>query len=468
MVSHYLRLIKSLLVTPYQLFFKLRSVDEDLRRREFVLNVLLGGSIVLLLWSNSLLFVAHLNQRNPENLISLGGFTALTLSFISLYILSRLGKITLASYALITLYFLAVLYGTTRWGVTVPSLLLSYALLITITAILISSRAGLYMTMVITLGILIFGYREVSQNQMPLWRQELVSFFDIIEYSFVLLIIALVSWLSSKEIEKSLKRARKSEKELRAERDSLEITIAERTEELHRTQAEKVSQLYRFAEFGRLSSGLFHDVVNPLTAISCNISNIQNSFHPELPLVKENLERALTASQRMENLISTANQQMRDDTEEEIFNINQVIMKTLTLFAYRSKKESIVVIANIPHFLGLLGNPSKFQQIITNLCSNAFDSYQNVNTQQKEIIIQAEQSQQNIIISITDYGSGIKPEIISQIFNPFFSTKSASAGMGLGLAMVKSIITNHFKGEIRVESNKTTGTVFTITLPSST
>lgn len=459
----------SLLLTAfikfYRLFIEPKALDEDLRRREFILNLIILGSLLLVLWSNIVILLANIHDRNQENIISLLPFTILSLLFISLYILSRKGKIILAAYGLIVLYLIGSLYGTFRWGVTLPAIILSYALLITITSILINSRAGIITTIIIVIGIIIFGYEEVILKNIPAWRSESISFFDIAEYSVILLVISLVSWLSSKEIEKSLNRARRSERDLKAERDSLEITITKRSQELELAQAEKVSQLYRFAEFGRLSSGLFHDVVNPLTAISLNLQTINNSIHPDLSIVKEDINRAIHASQRMETLISTINRQVRPESNSLSFSVKKIVEETLSLFSHRSKILKVGIICEIPDDLILFGNPFKFQQVVTNLCSNAFDSYEANPVFNPKIIIKANKEQNILSLSIKDYGTGISVEVLPHIFNPFFSTKETSKGMGLGLSMVKTIITQDFKGNIKAESHPENGTVFTLALP---
>lgn len=453
------------LLKIYRLFLQPKAQDEDLRRREFILNLIILGSLVLVTWSNVVLIIANIYNRNQENLISLLPFSILTLLFITLYILSRKGKITLASYSLIFLYLIGSLYGASRWGVAVPAIILSYALIITIASVLISSRAGLITTVIIVIGIITFGYEEAVLKNIPAWRTESMTFIDIAEYGIILVVISLVSWLSSKEIEKSLTRARVSEQNLKAERDSLEVTIKERTQELELAQAEKVSHLYRFAEFGRLSSGLFHDVVNPLTAISLNLQTINNSIHPDLLIVKEDINRAITASQRMETLISTVNRQVRSDSVLASFSIKQIIEEVLILFSHRSKLLNLAISYETSDDLNLFGNPFKFQQIVTNLCSNAFDSYEENKMLNPKINIKAWKDKDRIYLSVTDYGYGITSEVLPQIFNPFFSTKSISKGMGLGLSMVKTIITQDFKGEIKVESSLGKGTIFTLTFP---
>lgn len=454
----------------YTILIKPRSKEEDNQRREFILNLILLGTIGLILWSNLFVLFSTLSEKSPDNYISLLPFSLLSLLFISLYIASRLGKISLASYSLVLIYFLGTVYGAYRWGITLPAIILSFALLITMASILISSKVGIITAAISIFSITIFGYEEVVHSIIPEWRTEAITTFDLIQYSVILFVITLVSWISTRDIEKSLLRARTSEKELRAERDSLEITIAQRTKELEIAQAEKMSQLYRFAEFGRLSSGLFHDLVNPLTSIILNINNIQESVHPDMQLVKEDLTRAVKASQRMDTLISTISKQIKTEAPSTAFLIQDAVQEVFTLFSHRATLLNIHLECTGGEQVYLFGNALKFHQIITNLVSNAFDSYETVDRlqTQRSITVHIKATEKDIIVTIKDFGHGIDEQILAQIFNPFFSTKPSSKGMGLGLSMVQSIITDEFNGTITVESKKESGTVFTLTFHNKT
>ena len=466
----YIIKIKDGLVFLYKFLIQAKSFDEDTRRREFILNLILLGSILLIICSNIIILTSHLGDRSTENYISLLPFSLLTLIFIILFITSRLGKITFVSYCLVILYLLGTSYGAFRWGVILPAVMLSYALLITISSILLNSRMGVIITGISMLSLLFFGYNEIQLNSLPRWRHEVLVLSDLIEYSIILLVIAIVSWLSSREIEKSLKRARSSEKELRAERDSLEVTIAERTKDLEIAQSEKMSQLYRFAEFGRLSSGLFHDLINPLTSVALNLSNIKESVHPDVRIVKEDLHRAVIASEKIDGLINVIGNQIRSEAAITLFSVEKTIRDVFKLFSHKSLVSNIPLIFSGDKDITIHGNYHKFQQIITNLISNAFDSYNQYNSLPKNLPITVHASILNnhIHITISDHGHGISEEVLPRIFDPFFSTKPTSRGMGLGLSMVKTIVTDDFNGAISVESKIQTGTTFTIIIPEHT
>src|SRR6185369_9267351 len=116
----------------------------------------------------------------------------------------------------------------------------------------------------------------------------------------------VLAWLWNHEVEKSLKRARKSESELKEERDMLEITVEERTKALRQTEFEKVEQLHQFAEFGQLASGLFHDLLNLVNAASL----IDEARVP--------ISRASAMSRRVEGFMQAIRRQLNHQETQEL------------------------------------------------------------------------------------------------------------------------------------------------------
>jgi two-component system C4-dicarboxylate transport sensor histidine kinase DctB len=278
----------------------------------------------------------------------------------------------------------------------------------------------------------------------------------------------IISWLSNRETEHSLKRAIESEKSLQEERNNLEIKVEERTAELKEVQAQRLSELYHFAEFGKLSGGLFHDLVNPLFSISMNIQALESSLHPELPSIKENLDRSLGASKKMERFIGAVKRQLKIDVFQETFSLNSIIEDVLLLVNYKAMKEKVSLSFYADEDIQIYNNPIRFQQVVTNLVSNAIDAYENmIDSQSKEKAVIVNLSVVGTLarLTVTDNGSGIKPELLENIFKPFFTTKEHYKGMGLGLSTTKDIVEKDFKGTISVESKPTGKTCFVVMIP---
>lgn len=394
--------------------------------------------------------------------------------FIFLFYLSRKGFFNIASYFFISIYSLLGTYIIWRWGIEVPAGILFYALNIIMAGVLISTRFAFKLSIIFFFLMFFINYLQTS-GTIPvdlLWQAKNDSGLgEIIAILAVYIIIVIVSWLSNRETERSLRRARKSEAELKKEKDLLEIRVEERTEELKKAQMEKITELSKLAEFGRLSSGLFHDLANPLTAISLNIEKIKNTTEKqrEFQEIETDISKAKRATERMKNFIEAVRKQFANQDIKNHFSLDKEIEEVIQIFSYKAKKKHIQIILN-PHkeLIVFFGNPIKFSQIVANLIGNAIDSYEhkeNIDPQKKAVIISLEKKEGDIVITIRDFGSGIPEKIKPKIFDPFFTTKEFSKGTGLGLSLIKNIIEKEFDGTITVESTEGEGSIFTVILP---
>jgi signal transduction histidine kinase len=277
----------------------------------------------------------------------------------------------------------------------------------------------------------------------------------------------MLSWLFNQEIEKSLHRAQQSEADLKKERDQLEITVERRTQELRQVQMEKIAQLYRFAEFGKSASGIFHDLANPLNLVSLNLERLSSKNRSqEKAEIEEMLKRAIEGTQRMESFVRAARKQVQNADITQVFDIQQEIVQSIHLLEYKAKSKQIAIeYKPSSEKISITGNPIKFSQIMMNLISNAIDSFEEATTTKRKVIIKNKVQNNKIMITIEDTGKGIDPANIAKIFEPFFTTKSFDTGTGIGLSITKTIIEKDFKGKITVVSRLNSGSTFTVLIP---
>jgi len=102
-------------------------------------------------------------------------------------------------------------------------------------------------------------------------------------------------------------------------------------------------------------------------------------------------------------------------------------------------------------------------QVFLNIIKNAQDNFEDRETKEPCITIISKDTSTGVLVEITDNGEGIKPSVMENIFDPYFSTKNVKNGTGLGLYMSKSIIEKHHKGKL-FASNKNKGVCFSIEL----
>lgn len=459
-ISQYSGVLFTYLIKP-------TSKKPDTARREFILNILLLGIIFITLPAFLInlfkyFFVQNYHELNPA-------ITGIVLSIFSfLLYFSRIGKSKLVSFIFISLLFLFNLLLGIYWGPDGPELLLIYSLLITMTSILLDSKSGVFVSLIsgITISALtLLKIKEIIVTD-DRWRYEVIHFTDAIVYAITLGIIALVSWLFNREMEKALSRARYSEQALKRQRDKLEITVEKRTKQLRQAQVEKVAQLYRFAEFGKSASGLFHDLANPLTLVSLNLKQLNRQVkQPKLVETEVALQRAITGTKRLENFIYAARKQIQDQEVLQKFSLKKGINQAIQMFEYKARKTHINIFFQIRKDIKIFGNPVKFNQLITNLLSNAIDSFDNIKGKKKHVEIRLSSIDNTVKLEIQDWGSGINPEHLPKIFDPLFTTKDIEKGTGIGLSICKDIVEKSFKGTCSVESKKGVGTTFIIEFP---
>ena len=447
----------------YQKFIKPKSLNKDQRRREFILNIIL--ICVLSLYALSFLTTLYCKIRADNACDGQDDFTILPILifFVVLYLISRFKSYIISAYLFILIFLIPILCATYIWGADLPAVLLFSTLIVIMSSILINTHFSFFITLIISAAFLFITNLQIN-NVIAVDREwkngKEIELENIFIYILVFLIIVTISWLSNREIEKSLKRARKSETKLKEERDLLETKVKERTKELEETQLEKMKEVSRLAEFGYLSSSLFHDLINPLTALSFNIEKMkksQNDYH--FKEIEKDLDQAFMVTEKMRQFIRSIHKQTEHKKSKKLFSLNQEIDEVIRMLTYFAQKNNIQINTNYNEEIKILGNPVGFSQSILNLVSNAIDAYSPDNTS-KKIDVSLLKNKNCITLRIKDYGKGMPKEIQEKIFKTSFTTKEK--GTGMGLILVKNIIENDFKGQIYFKSTENKGTTFII------
>ncbi|MES2436632.1 MAG: HAMP domain-containing sensor histidine kinase [Patescibacteria group bacterium] len=281
----------------------------------------------------------------------------------------------------------------------------------------------------------------------------------------ILFIILAIAWVLNRAALGSFLSVSTTEGGLRTEQLRLEQKIKDQEKELAVLHQEKLAQLYRFAEFGKISSGIFHDLINPLTAISLNINQLDPA-NLQIIETKKYIQRALAASTQTQKIICALQNQLSFQNTNILFSPQKELENVLLLLGYKARRAEVHLQTKIKKVSELFGNPIRFQQIIANLISNAIDAYDGKNSFSKKVIyISLSSYYSHLRVTIKDFGTGIPLSLVSKIFDPFFTTKAHYKGMGLGLSSTKTFIEKDFNGNISIESVAGIGTKFIVELP---
>ena len=219
----------------------------------------------------------------------------------------------------------------------------------------------------------------------------------------------------------------------------------------------------RLASIGELSSGIAHELNNPLTSV---IGFSQLLMEGEVPEdIKKDLSIVYSEAQRaaaiVKNLLTFAR---KHAPVKQLSQVNTVIEDVLRLRAYEQKVNNIEVESRLaPNLPETMIDHFQMQQVFLNIVVNAEFAMQEAH-QRGKLIIKTERSNGVIRITFTDDGPGISPENLKHIFDPFFTTKEVGKGTGLGLSICHGIVTEH-GGKIYARSKQGMGASFIIELP---
>jgi signal transduction histidine kinase len=220
------------------------------------------------------------------------------------------------------------------------------------------------------------------------------------------------------------------------------------------------------SSMGDLLSNIAHQWRQPLNALSALNIKLSMTYNKD-GLTKKDMNEFLDKSnqfiQNMSRVIDKFNNFFRKDDLMRDFNLNQVVNESLGFLDEQFQRNSIIVTNTIDEKIFLNNYKYEFAQVLLNILNNSKEAILGNSIKNAKIVISAQEDNTKVVISIQDNGRGIDEKIINQVFDPYFSTKLQSSGIGLGLYISKMIIEQSLKGSINIENNKN-GVLVKITL----
>lgn len=453
----------------YNTFVKPRSKQTDQAEREVVLNYLLLGIIclsVIALLDALLQLTVSQDRYLTARILGIGGTL---LFFIALYTAARY-RDQARNAAIILTFFTTLLACLVdfRWGLLVPTGIALLCLSIVMAGILVSARYAFYTALLIVLAMSCLQYAQSHGGWRPdtVWMQHLSTGGDVIGFAAIFFTIAWVSWLYNRQMELSLERARRSEKALQRQKMLLEIKVEKRAQELEAAQLEKMRELYRFAELGRLSTALFHDLANHLSTVSLDIEGLSEKGEPDI------MQRISQNIGHIDTIVKRVRQQIRGKNVVEVFNVSDEINEVVKILSHAAEQAEVDIEiktdSSVKPGLAYKGDPIRFRQIILNLISNSIEAYPKTRRSSRKgrlVTVHISRQQTTLLIDVTDHGVGITKSERTNIFKPFYTTKDK--GVGIGLFIVRQVVENDFRGTLDLKSSNKQGTTFSVSLPKS-
>jgi len=254
---------------------------------------------------------------------------------------------------------------------------------------------------------------------------------------------------------------RMAQQQLQVANEDLGRRVAQRTLELEETQ-KKFLHAEKLSAIGKLSASIAHEFNNPLQGILSVLKGLKKRAILEAE-DRELLEAAIAESDRIKELIRGLQDFNRPSSgRKTLMDVHRSLNSLLLLHKSDFKEKRIVLQRNFADNLPqIMAVPDQIKQVLLNLLTNAADACHHPGGM---ITITTWHDDQQVAIAIQDTGSGIGPEELELIFQPFYTSKPEVKGTGLGLSVSYGIVKHH-GGEILVDSAPGVGSTFTVRLP---
>jgi signal transduction histidine kinase len=250
--------------------------------------------------------------------------------------------------------------------------------------------------------------------------------------------------------------------QLAAAREKLE-TETERALDLqqHLRHAE------RLAIAGKLASGLAHEIGTPLNIISGRAEMLVDTLHADDPR-RDELSGIVHQIDRISAIIrSLLDTSRQNKPEAQPVAVSDVVLRLWPLMEHAARRRGLVIRSAVdPNLPKVLGDANELQQVLINLLMNAFEATPRGGRTMLTAAPENRGGRPGVAIAVHDTGSGIAPEALARIFEPFYSTKPAGQGTGLGLPISRDIVREH-GGHLEVSKTGSDGTTVTVWLPAA-
>lgn len=257
--------------------------------------------------------------------------------------------------------------------------------------------------------------------------------------------------------------------------ENLERVVAKRTAEL-RSKDQQLLQSGKLAGLGQLSTGIAHEINQPLNVIKLIVTGMLRQYSKLKKLDTDEVVKELnTLNQqtvRVQKIIEHMKAFARKRPNEKIIaiQINKPIEDSLLLIGQQLKAHNILLELSLDSDISEVhADPIQIEQILINLINNARDALEekeaNVKMFKKEIRVRTGQESGKVFLEVNDNGCGMTAEVQQQLFDPFFSTKGQK-GTGLGMAITYNLIKN-LNAEITLESEPGIGSDIKVNFPKA-
>ena len=247
--------------------------------------------------------------------------------------------------------------------------------------------------------------------------------------------------------------------------DNLECKIQEEIN--NRTNQEKLLvQQSKLAAMGNMLGNIAHQWRQPISEVNAILMEVEAKTRYDRideEFILKKISTCYEVTEHMSSTIGDFQNFFQPSKEKEYFNVHDVCSSAITVINASLKFHNIELLFNINKKSDVYGYPREFAHAILNILSNSKDVIVERKIKRPRITLSIKSGKQFTLIRIEDNAGGINPEHLEKVFEPYFTTKHATQGTGIGLYMTKMIIENNMEGFVNVQNSKE-GALFTIKL----
>ncbi|QWV91702.1 PAS domain S-box protein [Geomonas oryzisoli] len=276
---------------------------------------------------------------------------------------------------------------------------------------------------------------------------------------------------------------KKAEEEVRQARNTLELRVQERTEELRqalqslraeteerlraveelRLKEQMLMQQNRLAAMGEMLANISHQWRQPLNMLGLILQNLTRSYDRgtfSSEMLQKSADRGTELIEHMSKTIEDFSAYLNPDKTKVSFDVGEVIAKALSMMG-ETLQGMTVEVDTPPQAVHAIGYRNEYAQVVINILVNARDALRERNVADPRVTIRISREGERSVVAISDNAGGIAHDILDKIFEPYFTTKAPGEGTGIGLFMSKAIIEKSMGGKLSA-SNTDTGAEFKI------
>lgn len=256
------------------------------------------------------------------------------------------------------------------------------------------------------------------------------------------------------------------------------VSIARDVTEQRQMQA-RLTLADRLASVGTLAAGIAHEINNPLAFVLSNLAFLSDEFRhhlsphpsshgvrpPDVTEWQEVLGEACEGAERVRQIVRQLKTFSRPDEERMTPVDVHAVLDSVVMMAANEIRHRARLRRDYGTVPQVMANEGRLCQVFLNLVVNAAQAIPEGSAHAHEVVLATRAEGGRVMVEVRDTGSGIAPEVLGRIFNPFFTTKPVGVGTGLGLSICHGIISG-LGGEIAVDSTVGQGSTFRVVLPA--